>query len=167
MPLSVEHDTAKLQDHLGAVASPAHAGSIKSQSNEVAYGPFDGAASDVEFRAAQCGVWHALVVLGEIVEDAQQALTAALVAWSGLRDSRPLSTYLSDPKVVEVMLNPDGTMPCRESGRSTASPRLWTQLGRRAAWVWMLIQSYCSPACISVSVSGMVTPPRVMFVVST
>ena len=86
VPLPVDHDAAQVEDHLRAIASPAHPGAVEPQADEVAHGALDGSRADVEIVTAELGVAHAALVFGEILHDAEQPLSAALVAGSGLGD---------------------------------------------------------------------------------
>ena len=113
VPLPVEHNAAKLQHDLGPVPPPSYTGSIESQSNEVAHGAFLRPTANVEFGASQCGVWHPLVMLGEVVKDAEQAFASALVARSGLGDRvvrggkvRKQPRYLALTQLRKLLVDP-------------------------------------------------------------
>lgn len=47
VPLAVEQHAAQVQDKLGAVAPPAHAGAIEAQANEIADRALDGASPNI------------------------------------------------------------------------------------------------------------------------
>jgi hypothetical protein len=46
VPLVVEQDAAKMQHTFGSVSTPAHAGSVKPDSDEIADGTFNDTGSD-------------------------------------------------------------------------------------------------------------------------
>jgi hypothetical protein len=76
MPLPVEQDAAPVEYHFGSIAAAAHARAIEPKSHEVP----DCTCSDIVLFAAQFGVALAVLVLGQVHHDVEQALAAALVA---------------------------------------------------------------------------------------
>ena len=54
-----------MEDGLGPVAAPPHAGSVEAYADEVADGPFDHAAADRQVFTAEMLVSHPASVLGE------------------------------------------------------------------------------------------------------
>ncbi|MBX3126117.1 MAG: hypothetical protein KF718_05350 [Polyangiaceae bacterium] len=69
-----------MEDGLGAVASPAHAGSVEPHADEMAHGALDHTAADRQVLAAELLVAHAGGVLGEVVDDLVEHLAAVVVA---------------------------------------------------------------------------------------
>src|SRR5580658_6635440 len=74
-----------MEDGLGAVAAPTHAGSVEAHTHEVAHGAFDNAAADRQVLASELLVAHPSCVLGEVVDDLLEDFTAVLVARAGDR----------------------------------------------------------------------------------
>jgi hypothetical protein len=79
IPLTVWEDAAQVQYELGTVSSPTHAGTVEPEAREVSDGALDDAGPNVEIVAAQLGIAHAMLVVGEMIDDLEHALPAALV----------------------------------------------------------------------------------------
>src|SRR5580692_7996914 len=83
IPLAVEQDASQVQDHLGTVPSPAHAGPVEAYADQVADGALDDAGADVEVLPPQAVVAHADSVLAEVGGGLLQDVSAVLVAGTG------------------------------------------------------------------------------------
>jgi hypothetical protein len=72
IPLAVEQDAAEVEHAFGAIATPAHAGTVEPHAHEVSDGALDGAGGDVEIVGAQLVVAHAMAMLAQVLEDVEQ-----------------------------------------------------------------------------------------------
>jgi hypothetical protein len=85
-PLLVEQDTPKMEDELGAVQAPAHAGPVQTKGHRVADRSFRTTCANVQVLSAELGIRHAVAMLRQIRPHLVEALTAAAVARTCLGD---------------------------------------------------------------------------------
>ncbi|MBK6520048.1 MAG: hypothetical protein IPG04_39445, partial [Polyangiaceae bacterium] len=82
-PEAIDEDAAELEDGLGAIATPPHAGAVEPDTDEVTYPPPDDSAGDVEVLSAQARVLQPSGVLAEVRRDLGEHFSPVLVAGAG------------------------------------------------------------------------------------